>query len=84
MNELEIYDLFTKRLHRDLKEKIDASVFVTISNDILVVRISKLGLQLEQRYPNILNHIINERDTSILTHEIVKHFRRMVVNTFFY
>ena len=45
----ELYELFKVHLHKRLKEKINASVYVTINNDVLFVRISKLGIYWEQR-----------------------------------
>lgn len=84
MEEQEIYELFKKRLHRNLKEKINASIYVSINDDVLLIRMSKLNIHWEQAYPNIMNRIIHERDTDKLEHEIVKKFRRIILNTFFY
>lgn len=84
MEEREICELFRKRLHRELKEKMNASVYVSISNDVLLVRMSKLGVYWEEKYPNILNTIINETNASKFTQEILRTFRQNVIKTFFY
>ncbi len=80
----EMYDLFRINLHTHLKKKIDASVYVTIKNDVLFVRVSKLGIYWETRYPNILEKIVDSKDSKELSNEIVKYFRSEIMHTFFY
>ena len=84
MDEEELFELFQKRLHHKLKDKINASVFVTISDNVLLVRIRKIGIFWELEIPNILEYIMYEKDTDKLEHNILKEFRRMILNTFFY
>lgn len=80
----ELYELFKVHLHKRLKEKINASVYVSINNDVLFVRISKLGIYWEKRYENILDKILQESNSATFAEEIVKYFRREVLRTFFY
>lgn len=80
----ELYELFKIHLHKRLKEKINASVYVTINNDVLFVRISKLGIYWEQRYDKILDRILQESNSATFADEIAKYFRREVLHTFFY
>lgn len=83
-NENEIYEIFQVHLHRHLKEKINASVYVTIKDDVLFVRVAKLGIYWETRYPNLFERIVQSSDSEKLATEIAKYFRREVIKTFFY
>lgn len=80
----EIYEIFKVHLHKRLKEKINASIYVSIRDDVLFVRISKIGIYWENKYPNVLNRIVSEANSQIFADEIVKYFRREVLRTFFY
>lgn len=80
----ELYELFKVHLHKRLKEKINASIYVSINNDTLFIRISKLGIYWEKRYSNILDKILQEADSAKFADDIVKYFRREVLHTFFY
>ena len=84
METQEIYELFQKRLHQNLKKRIDARIFISIENDTLFIRMSKLGVYWEQQIPNILDIILQGAGNDKLENEIIADFRSMVFKTFFY
>lgn len=75
--------LFANGLHRRLKSKIDASVYVTVEANTLYVKLTKFGHTWVYRRDNISHDILYGNSDEIVG-AIVKRFRTDVLNTYFY
>lgn len=78
--------LFTKNLHESLKGKIKGKIFCKVIDDILIIDIST---KEDIDYGCTIQDFAEKMRTGEITHEIiveqvVKEYKRKVLNTFFY
>ena len=74
-----------KALHEKLKEKIDASIFVTIAKDgALFVRITKNDVRYVRYFNDITYELLSGSFAEKFCDAIVKDFKRVVLSKYFY
>lgn len=78
--------LFTKGLHEKLKEKIKGKIFCKVIEDVLVISIDT---KEDVSYNTIVKDFAdklraNEISADSVADDVVKKFRRIVLDTFFY
>ena len=80
----EIYAIFSRSLHEQLKNRINASIYVRVSGDELFVKISRLGVNWDTAYPNLLHQIVTNKSSKDFADEIVKLYKKEVLHRYFY
>lgn len=77
--------LFAMNLHTRLKERIEGKVFVKVKeNDNLYVKIESFGdLRYEVELLNFSERVINGLTSEYITYEIVKQYKRFVLERYF-
>lgn len=78
--------LFSKSLHEALKEKIKASIFCKVIDDVLIVDITtKEGIEFGYACTNFGEKLqLNEITHEAIVEEVCAKFKRKLINTFFY
>lgn len=77
--------IFAIALQSKLKEKINASIYVNVFKDQLIVQIkTRLGLNYETGIENFSEKILNGYSTDYAAYQIVKEYRSYINGTFFY
>lgn len=80
----ELADVYISGLHKRLKSRIDASIYVDINdNDTLYVRISKFDRIWVYKHPNISNDILYG-NTNFIIDAIMREYKRDVLSLYFY
>lgn len=73
-------DVYISGLHKRLKNRIDASIFVTIDNDdTLYVRITKFDRLWLYKHPNVSNDILYG-NTDGIVNAIIREYKRDVLS----
>ena len=82
MNEYEY--VFCKTLHEKLKAKIKGGINAYITDDTLEIKIIRYGdIIFKMRICNISEKILNGYSTDLVVHEVVKKYKRFVLNGHF-
>lgn len=77
-------DVYISGLHKRLKNRIDASIFVTIDNDdTLYVRITKFDRLWLYKHPNVSMDILYGNADGIVN-TIIREYKRDVLSLYFY
>lgn len=77
-------DVYISGLHKRLKNRIDASIFVTIDNDdTLYVRITKFDKLWLYKHPNVSMDILYG-NTDGIVNTIIREYKRDVLSLYFY
>ena len=78
-----IYEAVTLSVHSQLKERINASIYVTIRDDNLYVTITKFETVWKYMHRDILNDVLYGT-TAAVVETIVKTFKRDLNRAYFY
>ena len=82
--ENDIYKALQTRVFDELKRRVDASVYVKIADDILQVKIKKLGFQFGTTFDDIIRRASEESDLArTIVADSVKQYKSFIFATFF-
>lgn len=74
---------FIEVIHKLLKDKINASVYVKIEDDSLSVKITKFNILWTYRCSNITEELLYGTVDKVID-VIVKEYKRYIMRTYFY
>lgn len=83
-NEKEFYLEFRNQLYTKLKSELNASVWVYVKDDEVIIKITRLGFRFCKQYDHIADNAMLGKSVQEYVDEIISDYRRKLNKTFFY
>lgn len=77
--------LLTQRIHRDLKERVRAKVYVKIDRcDSLIIEMEHDGFHFRYHNKSFLDYIFGGQDILMMENEVLRSYRSAILAKYFY
>ena len=77
---MELDIIFSRELHKKLKERIKGNIFCNVIEDILYVRIYIDGLYFKTSFDNFATRVCYGLSTDYILYEVIEKYERFLIN----
>lgn len=77
---MELDVIFSRELHKKLKERIKGKVFCKVFDDELYIRIDMDDLYFETSYDNFATRVCYGLSTDYVLYEVIEKYERFLIN----